>query len=121
MRVAVDESPVFLATRHSERAPAVEVLRCCRPQLLAGMGLRFGENVSYYIVTAFSITYITEVAGLGRTVALNGVLAAGVAHALALLRRTGSAAPIAIYLSVTCCVTALAMLLARETRAGRRV
>jgi MFS family permease len=42
--------------------------------LLTGAGLRIAENISYYIITAFSITYITEVEGLSRQVALNAVL-----------------------------------------------
>lgn len=84
VRVAVAETPVFEAARRTERLPVLEVLRHHQRSLAVGMGLRLAENVSYYIFTVFSITYITEVVGLSRTVALNAVLVACVAHAFAL-------------------------------------
>jgi MFS family permease len=84
VRVAVAETPIFEAARQSERPPVIEVLQCHAGQLAVGMGLRIAENVSYYLFTVFSITYITEVVGLSRSVALNAVLAACVAHAVAL-------------------------------------
>jgi metabolite-proton symporter len=82
VRVAVAETPLFrqLALGELRRAgvkrrpPALEVLQQHRRSLAIGMGLRLGENVSYYVITAFSITFLTEVAGLGRGAALNGVL-----------------------------------------------
>src|SRR3546814_15940607 len=48
------------------------------------MGLRVGENISYYVITAFSITYITEVVGLSRTIALDALLAGAAAECLAI-------------------------------------
>ena len=223
VRVAVAESPVFaeharreLSQAGSRRVPpSIEVLCGHRRGLAIGMGLRLGENISYYVITAFSITYLTEIAGVSRSLALNAVFvgaaaaciaipafaalsdrigrrpvyalgAAGMAlwgfaffallrtgsapllvaafvvglvlHAamygpqaafvaelfptrvrysgasiayqvtsifagslapivaLALFRRTGSATPIAVYVFLTCAVSALAALLARETR-----
>ncbi|MGH8286636.1 MAG: MFS transporter, partial [Steroidobacteraceae bacterium] len=60
VRVAVAETPVFEAARRTERLPVLEVLRHHQRSLAVGMGLRLAENVSYYIFTVFSITYITE-------------------------------------------------------------
>src|SRR3546814_6435175 len=48
------------------------------------MGLRVGENISYYVITAFSITYITEVVGLSRTIALDALLVGAAAECLAI-------------------------------------
>lgn len=42
--------------------------------VLTGAGLRVGENISYYVVTTFSITYLTEVAAESRSLALNALL-----------------------------------------------
>jgi metabolite-proton symporter len=84
VRVAVAETPVFRTARQSEQPPVIEVLRRYPRELAVGMGLRVAENISYYVFTVFSITYITEVVGLARSVALNAVLVACGAHAVAL-------------------------------------
>ncbi|OLF09860.1 MFS transporter [Actinophytocola xinjiangensis] len=87
VRLAVAESPVFLdaARRASERgaderAPVVEVLRRSWRQVLIAMGARMGENVSYYVITAFILVYVTQTLGLERSVALNAVLVASAVH-----------------------------------------
>jgi metabolite-proton symporter len=84
VRVAVEETPVFRAARQTEHAPALEVVRHHRRPLLIGMGLRFADNVSYYVITAFAITYITEIVRLPRAVALQAVLVGCVGQAIAL-------------------------------------
>lgn len=63
-----------------QRAPALEALRKRPAALAIGAGLRVGENISYYVITAFSITYVTEVIGLSRQIALNAVLIGSAAH-----------------------------------------
>jgi MFS family permease len=77
VRTTVDESPAFDAMRRqaqAQKAPAMEALRT-RPRALAiGAGLRLAENICYYIITAFSITYVTEIVGLSRQMALNALL-----------------------------------------------
>jgi metabolite-proton symporter len=85
VRMAVNESPLFEETRrlgqiHS--APAIEVFKR-RPRALAiGAGIRLAENISFYIITAFSITYATTVVKVSRSVALDA-LALGAAVELA--------------------------------------
>jgi MFS family permease len=83
VRSTVEESPVFTELRLSaqtRRAPALEALRT-RPRALGiGAGLRLAENICYYIITAFSITYVTEVVGLTRQTALNALIVGATIH-----------------------------------------
>ncbi|MEK6439120.1 MFS transporter [Pseudonocardia sp. T1-2H] len=84
IRQSVAETPVFVEAQRRaaerkqriERSPAIEAVRRHPRGLLLGMGLRLGENVTYYIVTAFSLVYATEVVGLPKSVILNAVLVA---------------------------------------------
>jgi metabolite-proton symporter len=87
VRSSIAESPVFEAAIEDKavvRAPVIEAIRQRPRGLAVGIGLRVGENISYYVITAFSITYITEVVGLSRTVALNALLAGAAAECLAI-------------------------------------
>jgi metabolite-proton symporter len=88
IRKAVGETPSF--RREVEQAgerpkvPAIEVFRE-RPRALAtGAGLRIGENISYYVITVFSITYMTEVAHLAKAQALDAILIGAAVHFLAI-------------------------------------
>jgi len=86
VRVSIAESPVFeearLAAEGVHRTPIVAALRTRPAGVAIGAALKLAENISYYVMTAFSITYVTEVLKLPRTMALNGVLAGGVAGAV---------------------------------------
>jgi MFS family permease len=78
IRTQVAESPMFEAEVEAAQAPAkvpaMEVLRE-RPKALAlGAGLRLGENISYYILTVFSLTYLVDVSKESRSLALNALL-----------------------------------------------
>ena len=88
IRTSVDESPAFRdaieATAHPVKVPAAEVFRERPRALLTGAGLRVGENISYYIITTFSITYLTEVAAESRSLALNAILVGAAVHFLAI-------------------------------------
>jgi MFS family permease len=62
------------AAQAPAKVPAMEVLRE-RPKALAlGAGLRLGENISYYILTVFSLTYLVDVSKESRSLALNALL-----------------------------------------------
>ena len=78
VRVSLEETPVFreLAEREHElpRAPLLEALKKRPGGIAIGAGLRLGENICYYVLTAFSITYVTEVGHLSRSVALEALL-----------------------------------------------
>ena len=56
------------------KLPALDVLRERPMAVLLGSGLRVGENISYYILTAFSLTYLVDVSGESRGLALNALL-----------------------------------------------
>ncbi|MDE2486628.1 MAG: MHS family MFS transporter [Alphaproteobacteria bacterium] len=78
VRASLEETPVFreLETRDEAlpRAPLAEALRKRPGGIAIGAGLRMGENICYYVITAFSLTYVTEVVHMTREVALNALL-----------------------------------------------
>jgi metabolite-proton symporter len=87
IRLAVSESPVFLAAARkaaehgtAEKAPIVQVFKHSWRQVLIAMGARMGENVSYYVITAFILVYITESLGLAKSTGLNAVLIGSAIH-----------------------------------------
>ncbi|MCF6521523.1 MFS transporter [Streptomyces sp. JJ36] len=100
IRVSLAESPVFLQARAEleaeqrralgaegaaaarQPAPVVEVFRTSRRQVLSAIGARFGENVSYYLVTSFLLVYVTAHLDLSKSTALNAVLIASAVHFL---------------------------------------
>ncbi|MDP9397800.1 MAG: MHS family MFS transporter [Actinomycetota bacterium] len=91
IRLAVEESPVFKAAREQAAAaaataevapklPVVQVFRDYKREILVAMGARFVENASYYVFTAFILTYVTQQLQLPRGQALNAVLLASIVH-----------------------------------------
>ncbi|MFE4972188.1 MFS transporter [Kitasatospora sp. NPDC056651] len=87
IRLAVDESPLFkqaLAAQKkrqaerktAERPPLVEVLRNHWREVLIAMGARMAENISYYVMTTFVLTYAVTHAHFSKQTALNAVLIA---------------------------------------------
>ncbi len=90
IRVSVSESPVFLAAQAEaeaeaargvkEKAPVVEVFRRSWREVLAAIGTRFGENISYYILTSFLLVYVTVHLELAKSTALNAVLIGSAVH-----------------------------------------
>jgi len=78
IRNRVSESPMFEAEFEAADAPAkvpaMDVLRERPKALVLGAGLRLGENISYYILTVFSLTYLVDVSHESRSVALNALL-----------------------------------------------
>src|SRR4051812_24942915 len=92
IRMSVAESRTFEKEMEAEappKVPALDVLRERPRALLTGAGLRIGENIGYYIITTFSITWMTEVAQLSRGQALNAILIGAAIHfaAIPLLAR----------------------------------
>ena len=80
IRNRVSESPMFeAAIEEAEvppKLPALDVIRERPKAILLGSGLRVGENISYYILTVFSLTYLVDVAAETRSTALNALLIA---------------------------------------------
>jgi metabolite-proton symporter len=76
VRSTVAESPLFEEAR-AERvasAPVIEAIRTRPRALLTAGGLRVAENICYYVITTFSIVYVTQEVGLTRQTALNAIL-----------------------------------------------
>jgi metabolite-proton symporter len=78
IRNRVAESPMFEEALGEAEAPpklpALDVLRERPGAILLGAGLRVGENISYYILTVFSLTFLVDVAAETRGHALNALL-----------------------------------------------
>jgi metabolite-proton symporter len=78
IRNRVAESPLFekelTESEIPPKLPAMEVVRERPMALVLGAGLRVGENISYYILTVFSLTYLVDVAAETRSLALNALL-----------------------------------------------
>ncbi len=88
IRTHVSESPIFLETKaQMEQEKTVssgvgEVIRKYPKGILQAMGLRFGENIMYYIVVSFSIVYLKSVHKYDTSSLLFALLIAHVIHFL---------------------------------------
>ncbi|MEV7876851.1 MFS transporter [Streptomyces microflavus] len=90
IRISVEESPVFLEAQKKaqeqaaagvkEQPPVVEVFRRSWREVLLAIGTRFGENISYYILTAFLLVYVTVHLEMSKSDALNAVLIGSAVH-----------------------------------------
>jgi metabolite-proton symporter len=78
IRNRVAESPLFEKeldeAETPPKLPAMDVIRERPKAVVLGAGLRVGENISYYILTVFSLTYLVDVAAESRSLALNALL-----------------------------------------------
>ncbi|WP_107655933.1 MFS transporter [Nocardia suismassiliense] len=90
VRTKITDAPIFLAAQQiteQEKAAsfsALEVLRRYPRGVFTAMGLRLGENIMYYLVVTFSITYLKVHVGADTKVILWWLLAAHVAHFVAI-------------------------------------
>ncbi|MGW6724631.1 MFS transporter [Nocardia sp. NPDC055029] len=86
VRTKVTDAPIFVeAQRHREQVEATsfsvfEVLRRYPRGVFTAMGLRFGENIMYYLVVTFSITYLKVHVHADTTTILWWLLAAHAVH-----------------------------------------
>ena len=78
IRNRVAETPMFArALDEAEippKLPAMDVFRERPRAVLLGAGLRVGENIVYYILTVFSLTFLVDVASESRSLALDALL-----------------------------------------------
>jgi MFS family permease len=70
IRAGVAETPQFEQLTTRAKAPLREVVRDHWRQLLVAGGVRMGPDVLYSLVAVFSLTYITTILGLPRTLAV---------------------------------------------------
>ncbi|MGN7778319.1 MFS transporter [Mycolicibacterium sp. 22603] len=86
IRTKVTDAPIFVeAQQEAERIKAsslsvVEVLTRYPRGVFTAMGLRFGENIMYYLVVTFSITYLKTQVGADTSTILWYLLFAHVVH-----------------------------------------
>jgi MFS family permease len=88
IRNRVSESRLFESALDADEAPpkvpAVDVLTERPKAVLLGAGLRWGENISYYVLTVFSLTFLVDVAAESRSLALNALLIGAAVQFLAI-------------------------------------
>ncbi|MGW5381430.1 MFS transporter [Nocardia sp. NPDC003963] len=88
IRTKITDAPIFVAAQQeAEEMKAtslsvVEVLRRYPRGVLTAMGLRFGENIMYYLVVTFTITYLKVEVHADTTEILWWLLAAHAVHFL---------------------------------------
>jgi metabolite-proton symporter len=91
VRLAVTESPVFLEAQRvaagkaaetgvAEKAPILTVLAHYKREVLVAMGARIAENVSFYLLTVFSLAYLTKAQGAESSFTLNALVIASAVH-----------------------------------------
>jgi metabolite-proton symporter len=86
IRTKVTDAPIFVAAQQeAERVKStsfsvIEVLKRYPRGVFTAMGLRFGENIMYYLVVTFSITYLKVQVGADTSSILWYLLVAHVVH-----------------------------------------
>ena len=88
VRLSVEESPVFAETKSELEAskqshmPIIEVFRKYPREVLVAMGMRMAENISYYLWTIISISFLTLYAGTAddKPLILKALLIGSVVH-----------------------------------------
>ncbi|WSJ01749.1 MHS family MFS transporter [Nocardia sp. NBC_01329] len=86
IRTKITDAPIFVAAQQeaeemkSTSLSVVEVLRRYPRGVLTAMGLRFGENIMYYLVVTFTITYLKVEVHADTTEILWWLLAAHAVH-----------------------------------------
>ncbi|HEV8356284.1 MAG TPA: MFS transporter [Gemmatimonadales bacterium] len=76
VRLRLLETPAFTRLREARgtaAAPLLDVLRDHRRVTLVGMGMRFGQNVLFYIFTVFVLSYGEKTLGYTRSTMLGGL------------------------------------------------
>lgn len=79
IRLRISEPAVFQELKDSAQAvrmPIVEVIRSSPREVLLAAGIRFSDNVLYYVCATFALAYVATTLGLPRSLALNAVLVA---------------------------------------------
>ena len=88
VRLSIEESPVFkeardeLASTEKTHVPLLEVVRRYPREVLVAMGMRMAENISYYLFTVISITFLTTYVGTtgDKGIILKALLIGAVVH-----------------------------------------
>jgi len=81
IRLQILETPAFTKLKEAQResrAPLLDVFREHPREVLIGMGMRFAQNVIFYVYTVFVLSYGEKTLGYPRSVMLRGVMIASV-------------------------------------------
>jgi MHS family shikimate/dehydroshikimate transporter-like MFS transporter len=81
VRLRILESPVFATLKESHResrTPLLDVFREHPRELLIGMGMRFAQNMLFYMYTVFVPGYGEKTLGYARSATLGGVMLSAV-------------------------------------------
>jgi metabolite-proton symporter len=81
VRLRILETPAFEKLKEARResqAPLLDVFRHHPREVLVGMGMRFAQNVLFYIYTVFALSYGEKTLGYTRNTMLGGVVLASV-------------------------------------------
>jgi len=87
LRRGVEETPTFveLVSHHATaKAPIKEVFSQYGRPLLIAIGARVGPDVVYALLVVFTLTYVTTVLHLPRTLALTATMIGAACHAVAI-------------------------------------
>ena len=87
LRRGVDETPAFvnLELRHeTAKAPIKEVFRQHKRPLVTSIGARVGPDVCYALLAVFTLTYVTAVLHLSRSLALAVTMIGAACHAVSI-------------------------------------
>jgi len=87
LRRGVDETPAFIelqARAETSRAPIKDVFRNHVRPLLTSIGARVGPDVLYALLVVFTLTYVTLVLHLSRSLALTATMIGAACHAVAI-------------------------------------
>ena len=79
IRAKISEPPAFkqiMVAKAQVKSPLLEVLRKHPKDIAVIAGIRFADNVLYYVFATFGLAYMTKQLGLPYGVALTGVLVA---------------------------------------------
>lgn len=79
IRLRIEEPPVFkqvLESHRQARLPIVEAIRQYPRAIVLSAGLRFADNILYYVFTTFGLSYMTTHLGLPRRMVLTAILIA---------------------------------------------
>ncbi|WP_197375966.1 MFS transporter [Mycolicibacterium baixiangningiae] len=86
IRRSIDDAPVFKAAMAksardgTKRSPLRDVLREHPRELITAMGMRLGENTTYYMAASFTLTYLKIVVGVDTSDVLLVMLFAHIVH-----------------------------------------
>ena len=77
IRLKIEETPAFTELeerQEREKAPAVEVVKEHPKNLLRAIGMRFSENITFYMLITFSLAYGEDELGISRNTLLAAIV-----------------------------------------------